>query len=151
VQNSFACLKLLNNRRNNCKHHAYGIYFVYVMEKVYTHSKTLFIYHIALDVILSFVLVGIILLIVDILRYTTNKLILTNTGVILKTGLFGNNSIEIPRDKINSISVKKGLLGSIFGVGDIYILTGNDVEGECFSQVDHPDQVRSELLETPTA
>jgi uncharacterized membrane protein YdbT with pleckstrin-like domain len=90
--------------------------------------------------------IGLIPLVYHVIKYFRQELVLTQKGLILKKGLIAVQTIEIPYTKINSVSTKKGMFGSLFGYGDILILSGNDLKGEVFSGIQEPVAVKEEIL-----
>lgn len=61
------------------------------------------------------------------IRYFTTQLGFTNKRVIGKTpGLVRSNVLEAPLNKINSVSLKQGFFGKLFGYGTLLIQTSSD-------------------------
>lgn len=58
-------------------------------------------------------------------RMLCTKLVLTNRRLYGKTGLLNTKSLEAPLNKLNAISVSYGLLGRIFGYGDVRVGTSS--------------------------
>ncbi len=74
----------------------------------------------------------IIAFLVRLIHRFTNELTLTSTRLCGKTGLIKTNSLDSKLDKIQSVSVKSGLFGKIFGYGDITVTTaGSTVKFSC--------------------
>lgn len=115
-------------------------------EIVYRQSIIRLRIALALDIILSVALVGIFLLLYHIIEYKKHVLILTKNGIVLKKGWIGSLTTEIPYSKINSVTVKKNLFGNLLHFGDIVILSGNDIRGEVFANIQDPDLVKSEII-----
>lgn len=116
------------------------------MKKIYKQSKAHLTIRLFVDLILCTILVGFVTGLMHIIGYLRNTITLAESSVILKKGLLSINTVEIPYSKINSVTVKRGILGSIFGYGNIAILAGNDLEGEVFKGLQSPEQLRTELL-----
>ncbi len=93
-----------------------------------------------------FVFIGWILLPIHILDYLRRTLTITKNGLILKKGILTMHITEMPYSKINSVSVRRGLLGNIFGYGDIIILAGNDTGGIPFKGVEDPEGLKANIL-----
>ncbi len=70
---------------------------------------------------LCFFFIGFLLLIVAILNVLTTELALTNKRVIAKFGFIRRHTIELRADKIESITVKQGILGRIFNFGSVVV------------------------------
>lgn len=99
----------------------------------------------ASDIVLTFLLIGLLLIPIHILAYISNKFMITKNSVILKRGILSSDTVEIPFTKINSITIKQGPLGKMFGYGDILIMTGNDVSGIPFKGIANPEQVKAKI------
>lgn len=62
-------------------------------------------------------------------RRATTELAVTDHRVIYKTGLLARHTIEMNRDKVESVDVDQTLLGRIFGYGTIVVRgTGGSLE-----------------------
>jgi uncharacterized membrane protein YdbT with pleckstrin-like domain len=63
------------------------------------------------------------------IRRTTTELAVTDHRVIYKRGLLARHTIEMNRDKVESVDVDQSLLGRIFGYGTIVVRgTGGSLE-----------------------
>lgn len=113
--------------------------------KEYRISSSILVLYLIIDFLLMAVAIGFITGIYHIVIYLTQKLILTPTHVVIKTGVFGSNEHEIPYRMINSISVKQGVWGKSFGFGTIAIMAGNDSSGLPFKGVDKPQEIKNEI------
>ena len=64
-----------------------------------------------------------------LVRRATTELAVTDHRVIYKTGLLARHTIEMNRDKVESVDVDQTLLGRIFGYGTIIVRgTGGSLE-----------------------
>jgi uncharacterized membrane protein YdbT with pleckstrin-like domain len=62
-------------------------------------------------------------------RRATTELAVTDHRVIYKTGLLARHTIEMNRDKVESVDVDQTLLGRLFGYGTIIVRgTGGSLE-----------------------
>jgi uncharacterized membrane protein YdbT with pleckstrin-like domain len=62
-------------------------------------------------------------------RRATTELAVTDHRVIYKTGLLSRHTIEMNRDKVESVDVDQTLLGRLFGYGTIIVRgTGGSLE-----------------------
>lgn len=114
-------------------------------QNIYRQSMSFLVSKLLIDGLLMMVLIGFITAIKHILEYYRVQIELTDKTVILKMGILTTNVTEVPYSKINSISVRKGIVGSMLGYGDIVILTGNDVSGIVFKGIENPDQLKAAL------
>jgi uncharacterized membrane protein YdbT with pleckstrin-like domain len=63
------------------------------------------------------------------IRRATTELAVTDHRVIYKTGLLSRHTIEMNRDKVESVDVNQTLLGRVFGYGTIIVRgTGGSLE-----------------------
>jgi uncharacterized membrane protein YdbT with pleckstrin-like domain len=63
------------------------------------------------------------------IRRATTELAVTDHRVIYKTGLLSRHTIEMNRDKVESVDVDQSLLGRIFGYGTVVVRgTGGSLE-----------------------
>ena len=63
------------------------------------------------------------------LRRATTELAVTDHRVIYKSGLLSRHTIEMNRDKVESVDVDQSLLGRIFGYGTVVVRgTGGSLE-----------------------
>lgn len=114
--------------------------------QLYRQSSVKLVINIIIDTILMFIFIGWILLPIHILDYLRRTLTITKNGLILKKGILTMHITEMPYSKINSVSVRRGLLGNIFGYGDIIILAGNDTGGIPFKGVEDPEGLKANIL-----
>ena len=63
------------------------------------------------------------------IRRATTELAVTDHRVIYKSGLLSRHTIEMSRDKVESVDVDQSLLGRIFGYGTVIVRgTGGSLE-----------------------
>lgn len=82
---------------------------------------------------------------VGALTYQKNFIRLTSKEVILHKGILRTNTVFIKYDKINSIRIRKGILGKKHNFGDVIIMSGNDVVGETIIGVKNPEMLKAQL------
>lgn len=75
-------------------------------------------------------------------KWTTEQVI-TNKKVFIKQGLIRRNTKEIPKNKVETLSVKQGILGRILGYGELEF-TGTGITGFRFDYVSNPTKVKRE-------
>lgn len=76
-------------------------------------------------IILMFIYIGFITIIFALIRMFTTKLFLTNKRIYGKVGLINTKTMDAPLNKVNTVSVESGLLGKIFGYGNIHVTTSS--------------------------
>lgn len=82
--------------------------------------------------------------------YYLNVQIITNIRIvdITQTGLFSHTISELHIDKIEDVtSNTKGILGTIFNYGDVYIQTAGTVERFEFENVPNPADIEKLILD----
>lgn len=99
------------------------------------------------DLLLFCVVVGFYTIFRSLARYLSNSIEIGQNGVILKTGLISTVEHEIKYDKINSVTIKQGLLAKMLNYGTITIFSGNDVSGISFPDISHPYEVKKVIDE----
>ena len=82
------------------------------------------------------------------LKRSATVMALTNTRIIVKTGLATRRTVELLLSKIESIVVEEPALGRLLGYGTV-IIRGTGGTPEVFEKIFHPlefrEQVQSEL------
>lgn len=81
---------------------------------------------------------------VRLIRRGTTELTLTNTRVIGKTGIIKTESLDSKLDKVQSVAVKNGLWGKIFGYGTVCITTAGSVVN--FKDISKPEKFKQAVL-----
>ena len=123
--------------------------------KIYKMAKKALYLYLIFDLILFFGLIWvpfvsflvIILAAFELTVYYYSALIISSTGVTVKQGWLIKHSVDVPFEQINSVSVEKGIIGNMFGFGDILIMTGNDVVVQKFHYVLDPDSIKNEIMQ----
>jgi uncharacterized membrane protein YdbT with pleckstrin-like domain len=88
-----------------------------------------------------FLLVGIIWFINALIRYLTSEFAITNKRIIIRVGLIKRITLEMNREKIESIGVDQGILGRIFNYGTI-VISGTGSTKQIFKAIINPIQFR---------
>jgi uncharacterized membrane protein YdbT with pleckstrin-like domain len=81
-------------------------------------------------------------------RRATTEFAITDHRVIYKTGLFRRHTIEMNRDKVESVDVDQTILGRIFGYGTI-IVRGTGGSLEPIRNITDPIAFRSHITAGP--
>lgn len=79
-----------------------------------------------------------------VLLRNNTELCVTRKKVAGKTGILGNNNMDCPLDKVNTVAVSRGIVGSIFGYGSIIISSSSGSFN--FKGVSYPDQIKNTLM-----
>ena len=83
------------------------------------------------------------------IRRATTELAVTDHRVIYKSGLLSRHTIEMNRDKVESVDVDQSLLGRILGYGTV-IVRGTGGSLEPIGIVGDPLTFRSHITASPT-
>lgn len=89
--------------------------------------------------------IGLITALFHLLKYLSEFLIISPRMLKLKSGLFSNQEVEIPYDKINAIKMQQSLFGMMLGYGTLIVYTGNDISGIKLINLDNPQQIKTEI------
>ena len=84
------------------------------------------------------------------IRRATTELAVTDHRVIYKSGLLSRHTIEMNRDKVESVDVDQPLLGRIFGYGTV-IVRGTGGSLEPIRNIDDPLNFRSHITASPAS
>src|SRR5712671_6752859 len=84
------------------------------------------------------------------IRRATTELAVTDHRVIYKTGLLARHTIEMNRDKVESVDVDQTVLGRIFGYGTI-VVRGTGGSLEPIRNVSDPLTFRSYITAGPSS
>ena len=84
------------------------------------------------------------------IRRATTELAVTDHRVIYKSGLLSRHTIEMNRDKVESVDVDQTLLGRIFGYGTV-IVRGTGGSLEPIRNIDDPLNFRSHITASPAS
>ena len=69
---------------------------------------------------------------------------LTNKRVVQKEGIISRDTEEMRLSKAETVEVKQGIIGRIFGYGNV-IVTGTGISNVVFSYVSKPLQVKRDI------
>lgn len=89
------------------------------------------------------ILVGVVWIVKDLIKFFTTKLIITNKRVNGKTGLINTNELDSPLNKINGVQVRQDLFGKMFNYGTVSITTASTVFN--FDYIDKPNDFKAIL------
>ena len=84
------------------------------------------------------------------IRRATTELAVTDHRVIYKSGLLSRHTIEMNRDKVESVDVDQSLLGRIFGYGTV-IVRGTGGSLEPIRNIGDPLTFRSHITASPAS
>ena len=98
-------------------------------------------------------LVGLVILIIpilsmlrDILKWNNHKYVVTNRRLIQVFGVFNKNVTDSSLEKVNDVKMDQSFLGRIFGYGDIEILTASELGVNRFTMIGNPVRFKTAML-----
>ena len=91
------------------------------------------------------VILGVVMGISVWIQYISTEMAITNRRVIAKVGFIWRHTIEMERQKVESVSVNQSILGRILDYGTI-VVRGTGSTLEPMSNIDSPMEFRSRLL-----
>jgi len=83
------------------------------------------------------------------IRRATTELAVTDHRVIYKSGLLSRHTIEMNRDKVESVDVDQSLLGRILGYGTV-VVRGTGGSLEPIRNIGDPLSFRTHITASPT-
>ena len=96
---------------------------------------------------------GLILLIIplismlrDILKWANHKYVVTTRRLIQVFGVFSKNVTDSSLEKVNDVKMDQSFLGRIFKYGDIEILTASEMGVNRFTMIGNPIQFKTAML-----
>ena len=94
---------------------------------------------------LALILLGAVTAVSVWIKYISTEMAITNRRVIAKVGFVWRRTIEMERQKVESVSVDQSILGRILGYGTV-IVRGTGSTLEPMTNIDEPMEFRSKLL-----
>lgn len=106
-------------------------------------SVVALVFKLIVDFFACCILIGLVWLPRDLIRYFTTKLEITNKRIRGKIGLVNTNELDSPLNKINSVQVLQGFFGKVFNYGTIVITTASSVFE--FGYITNPNEFKNIL------
>lgn len=88
--------------------------------------------------------ITLILALYEFLRLRSIEQGVTNKRVIYKKGIISRNSEEMKLNSIETVEIHQGILGRIFGFGDVTV-TGRGLSNVVFTTIDDPMAVKRKI------
>jgi uncharacterized membrane protein YdbT with pleckstrin-like domain len=86
--------------------------------------------------------------IIDYLRWSNERYILTDRRVIHLRGIVNKSTIDSSLDKINDVQMSQTIFGRMFDYGDLEILTASEEGMNRLDHIAHPLDFKREMLNT---
>jgi uncharacterized membrane protein YdbT with pleckstrin-like domain len=111
------------------------------------HISLWSIWHlIALGVVLTPVVIGLVFLVMAWVRYKTTEIGITTKRVIVKHGFISRNTVEINIGKVESIQVDQSLMGRMLDYGTL-LISGTGTVHAPLTGIAQPMQFRKAFIE----
>lgn len=129
--------------------------FAPIMTFIYEiHSQLMANFHIAIDnvmfyaeiVIILCIVVVIIKLILDILDWNYTNYIFTDARIIIERGFIHKEKLMISYSKIQDIEIRQSLLERVISVGDIIIYGANELSETILDDIPSPKKVEDIII-----
>lgn len=91
-------------------------------------------------------LIPLILLLLDVLRWWNLQYVVTNRRVIQISGVFNKKVIDSSLEKVNDVKMEQSFLGRMMDYGDIEILTASELGVNKFSRLRDPIGFKTAML-----
>ncbi len=98
-------------------------------------------------------LIGLVILIIplvsmirDILKWTNHKYVVTNRRLIQVFGIFNKNVTDSSLEKVNDVKMDQSFFGRLFNYGDIEILTASELGVNRFNMIGNPVRFKTAML-----
>jgi uncharacterized membrane protein YdbT with pleckstrin-like domain len=101
---------------------------------------------IALGIVLTPVLIGLVFLAMAYVRYSSTELAITNKRVIVKHGFIRRRTVEININRVESIQVDQEILGRLFNFGTLVIAGAGDPQAP-IAGISSPMDFRKAFIE----
>jgi uncharacterized membrane protein YdbT with pleckstrin-like domain len=92
------------------------------------------------------VLVPLIGMVRDILRWSNRQYLITNHRVIQVSGVFSKEVVDSSLEKVNDVKMSQSLFGRLFGYGDLEILTASELGANLFKRIGDPIKFKTTML-----
>lgn len=79
------------------------------------------------------------------IQWVSTNFVVTGDRVISRRGVFAKSGIEIPLERINTVTFNQRVLERLLGCGDIGIESASDGGRETFSDIRRPAEVQREI------
>jgi uncharacterized membrane protein YdbT with pleckstrin-like domain len=89
----------------------------------------------------SFLLLALLMGAIRYIHLKTSEFAVTNKRVIIKVGVLHRRTLELQLQKVETVAVNQGILGRIFGFGNI-LVTGTGGTKELFKNISGPMEFR---------
>lgn len=91
-----------------------------------------------------FFILGALLVVWAFLKKSTTELAVTNKRVVAKFGVVRRNTIEQRLEKVDSIQVRQGIVGRLWGEGSV-IVSGSGLSATPIPNIDNPLNFRNKV------
>jgi len=97
------------------------------------------------------VIIAVIWLPIDLVRWRSRRYLLTSRRAIRAEGVIRKNTADASLEKINEIGLEQGLIGRTVGYADLTLYTASDQENEAYEQLIDGLQFKKAVLDAKEA
>ncbi|MCJ7511905.1 MAG: PH domain-containing protein [Anaerolineales bacterium] len=92
------------------------------------------------------ILVPLVLLVLDVLRWWNLQYVVSNRRVIQVSGVFNKATIDSSLEKVNDVKMEQSFFGRVLDYGDIDILTASELAVNRFRRISQPIAFKTAML-----
>ncbi|WP_322507515.1 PH domain-containing protein [Anaerolinea sp.] len=92
------------------------------------------------------VIIPLVSLIRDVLKWWNHQYVVTNLRVIQITGIFNKNVIDSSLEKVNDVRMVQSVIGRFLNFGDIEVLTASEMGINRFTRIANPIHFKTIML-----
>lgn len=92
------------------------------------------------------VIIPLVSLIRDVLKWWNHQYVVTNLRVIQITGIFNKNVIDSSLEKVNDVRMVQSVIGRFLNFGDIEVLTASEMGINRFTRIANPIRFKTIML-----
>ena len=99
----------------------------------------------------ALLLIPIVSMVKDILKWTNHEYVITNRRVIQIEGVFNKSVSDSSLEKVNDVKLTQSALGRVFDYGDVEILTASEIGMNRMQKIESPVRFKTAMLNAKQA
>jgi len=99
----------------------------------------------------ALLLIPIVSMVKDILKWTNHEYVITNRRVIQIEGVFNKSVSDSSLEKVNDVKLTQSALGRVFDYGDVEILTASEIGMNLMQKIESPVRFKTAMLNAKQA
>ncbi len=93
------------------------------------------------------ILLGLIKLGSEVMRWSRTYFVVTSQRVIFREGVLARRGVEIPLERVNNVNFAQSILERMLGAGDLLIESASEDGQQLFGDIRNPEQVQNIIHE----